>query len=71
MKVTTLEGIKWYVDQAAKERGEPGIYHSFMASLATVINYIEGNVDPVWLMGASGFAFRIFTIEELVSCLFF
>lgn len=60
MKASALEGIKWYVDMATKERGEPGICHSFMASLATAINYIEGDVDPVWLMGASGFAFRVF-----------
>ena len=44
MKTNSLEGIKWYVDKAAKGRAEPGICHSFMASLATAINYIEGNV---------------------------
>ena len=60
MKANTLEGIKWYVDKAAKEREEPGICHSFMASLTTAMNYIEGDVDPMWLMGASGFAFRMF-----------
>lgn len=60
MKPNALEGIKWYVDKTAEERAEPGIHHSFMASLATAVNYIEGDVDPVWLMGASGFAFRIF-----------
>jgi len=65
MKASVLEGIKWYVDKAAKERGEPGICHSFMASLATAINYIEGDVDPVWLMGSSGFAFRIFMNKNL------
>ncbi len=60
MSANALDRIKWYVDEAAKERAEPGICHSFMASLATAVNYIKGNVDPVWLMGASGFAFRTF-----------
>ncbi|UCF15818.1 MAG: hypothetical protein JSW59_20675 [Phycisphaerales bacterium] len=65
MKANTLEGIKWYVDEGAKGRAEPGICHSFMASLATAINYIEGEVDPTRLMGASGFAFRIFMNKGL------
>ncbi len=41
MKVNALEGIKWYVDDAAKERGEPGICHSFMGSLAIDHNCIR------------------------------
>ena len=65
MKANALEGIKWYVDETAKERDEPGICHSFMASLTTAMNYIEGDVDPVWLMGASGFAFRMFMNKSL------
>ena len=47
MTANALEGIKWYVDEASKGRGEPGICHSFMASLATAVNYIEGDVDSV------------------------
>lgn len=65
MKAEALEGIEWYVDKAAKDRVEPGICHSFMASLATAVNYIEGDVGPAWLMGASGFAFRIFMNKGL------
>ena len=65
MKANTLDGIKCYVDEAAKERAEPGICHSFMASLATTMNYIDRDVDPAWLMGASGFAFRMFMNKSL------
>jgi hypothetical protein len=36
-----------------------------MASLATAINCIAGNLDPVWLMGSSAFAFRIMVNESL------
>jgi len=65
MAANVLEGIEWYVDQGAKQRGEPGICHSFMASLVTAVNHIEGDIDPVWVMGASGFAFRIFMNKNL------
>jgi hypothetical protein len=36
-----------------------------MASLATALHYLHGNVDPVWLMGSSGFAFRINVSEVM------
>ncbi|MEW6238634.1 MAG: hypothetical protein AB1656_24890 [Candidatus Omnitrophota bacterium] len=49
----------WYADQAARQRNEPGIAHSFMGGLATALNYMHGEVDPVWLMGSSAWAFRI------------
>lgn len=65
MSSHNLEEISWYKDSAAEAKGEPGIYHSFMKSLATVIFYIEGEVDPVWLMGCSGFAFRIWVNEVM------
>lgn len=62
--MTTIPGeMKWYTDHMAVEKGEPGIYHSYMASIATVFNYLHGGLDPVWLMGTSGFAFRIFINE--------
>ncbi|MCP5109391.1 MAG: hypothetical protein GY953_01000 [bacterium] len=48
-----LGDITWF-------HSEPPITHSFAASLATAIHYLEGSVDPAWLMGASGFAFRTF-----------
>jgi hypothetical protein len=60
-----LENVTWFVDQTAKSRGEPGIYHSYCGSLATAINYMDSDVDPTWLMGASGFAFRLFVNEVL------
>ncbi|NIN70710.1 MAG: hypothetical protein GTO46_02000 [Gemmatimonadetes bacterium] len=60
MSLRRIEGIEWYVDRKAEEHGEPGIYHSYMASLATAINHVAGSLDPAWLMGSSGFAFRSF-----------
>lgn len=60
MPANQLENITWYRDAEALDRQEPGICHSFMASLATVINYMEDGLDPAWLMGSSAFAFRIF-----------
>jgi len=58
-----LNDIQWYRDNAAVERGEPGIVHSFVGSLATAVHYIDGKVDPVLLMGGSAFAFRIIVNE--------
>ncbi len=65
MTKSVLEAIEWRTDEAAKERMEPGICHSFMASLATSMNYIEGKVDFAWLMGVTGFAFRVFMNKNL------
>ncbi len=64
LSARTLNGITWYVDSKAKERGEPGISHSYMGSLATAVNYIDGDLDPAWMMGTSGFAFRIFVCSD-------
>ncbi len=36
-----------------------------MKSLATALYYIEGKLDPVWLMGSSAFAFRIYVNEVM------
>jgi hypothetical protein len=58
-----LHDIEWYVDRKAEEHGEPGIYHSYVASLATAINHVAGSLEPAWLMGSSGFAFRSFVNE--------
>ena len=58
-----IENINWFTDKNAAEKNEPGIRHSFTASLATVLNHIDGRLDPVWLMGGSAFAFRIFVNE--------
>jgi hypothetical protein len=55
-----LNQIKWYTDSEAIQKGEPGICHSFMACLATTMFHLNGELDPAWMMGASGFAFRIF-----------
>jgi hypothetical protein len=57
--------ISWYSDENALRRGEPGIQHSFMSSLATALNYISGELDPTRLMGNSVFAFRIWINETI------
>nr|NQU94067.1 hypothetical protein [Bacteroidota bacterium] len=57
--------MKRYADTPAIGNNEPGIYHSYMRSLATAINYINGELDPVWLMGSTAFAFRIFVNETM------
>ncbi|MCP4703852.1 MAG: hypothetical protein GY865_04505 [candidate division Zixibacteria bacterium] len=61
----SLNTIKWFVDKTSIERNEPGIVHSYIASLATALNYKTDNFDPIWLMGASGFAFRIWINEMM------
>jgi len=59
MGSTLLSEAKWFQDDAALGRGEPGIRHAYLASLATVLDHVDGTVDPVRLMGSSAFAFRI------------
>ncbi len=54
-----LEGVRIDWDAGAGARGEPGIYNSFMGALAGVLGYLGQPVDPAWLMGVSGWAFRI------------
>ena len=58
-----IENINWYRDPKAEQKQEPGLRHSFVSSLATVLNHIDGHLEPVWLMGATAFAFRIFVNE--------
>lgn len=65
MRQNRLDGVVWYQDEDARARGEPGICHSYMASLATALHHIHGGLDPVWLMGSSAFAFRINVSEVL------
>lgn len=59
-KSNKLDHIKWYTDSDAIQKGEPGIIHSFTACLATTMFHLNSQLNPAWLMGASGFAFRIF-----------
>jgi hypothetical protein len=63
MTARKLENIEWYEDPRAEDQGGLSITHSYMASLATALNHIGGRLDPVRLMGTSGFAFRIFVNE--------
>ena len=57
--------MRWFVDYDAIARGEPGITHSFTGCLATALDYTGYLVDPVWLMGVTGFAFRIWVDPHL------
>jgi len=66
MAARILDNIAWYVDSAAKGKGEPGLYNTYMASLATALDYVGDKVDPAWLMGTSAFAFR--TLVNEVMC---
>lgn len=59
MTARKLEHVRWYRDEAARQRGEPGLYCSFIGALASVLDHLGRPVDPAWLMGASGWAFRI------------
>jgi hypothetical protein len=61
----SLDRLRWYVDHESLGRGEPGLVHSFVGSLATSIDCAGYVVDPVWLMGVSGFAFRIWVVDRL------
>ncbi len=63
MSSKKITDFNWYTDNGAIQRNEPGIVHSFMSSLASALNHIDGKVDPVWLMGSSAFAFRIMANE--------
>lgn len=65
MQAKILNSVEPYIDSQALSQAEPGIYHSYMACLATVLNHISGRIDPVRLMGNSAFAFRIFVNETL------
>ena len=65
MDSNLIKDIHWYQDMDASERQEPGIYHSYMAGLATALNYLDKDFDPVWLMGVSAFAFRTFVNEGM------
>jgi hypothetical protein len=55
--------VHWYRDYDAINRNEPGIVHSYMVSLATALHFMNGSLDPAWLMGSSAFAFRIYVNE--------
>jgi hypothetical protein len=63
MSAKRLEKLEWFRDCRAERDGEPGVYHSYMASLATTLHHISGELDAAWLMGSSGFAFRSFVCQ--------
>jgi hypothetical protein len=61
----SLSGVSWYVDVVARERGEPGLHFSYLAAVASVLQARGEAVDPTWLLGASGWAFRINVERQL------
>ena len=60
-----IENLRSYKDHDIRARGEPDQSHSFIASLAIVLSQAGYVIDPVWLTGASGFAFRIWVQGRL------
>ncbi len=62
----SVHRVRWVVDHDARARGEPGLVHSFVGSLATAIDCAGYVVDPARLMGATGFAFRLWVEERLL-----
>ncbi len=65
MSIVLIKDLEWFSDSQATKAREPGIQHSYLASVATVLNYVRPGFDPVWLMGVSGFAFRI-SVNEIM-----
>lgn len=65
-KKRTLERVHQVIDHDAVARGEPGLTHSFVASLATAIDSAGYVIDPIRLMGTTGFAFRIWVEDRLL-----
>lgn len=65
MSTIDLQNVTRYLDTESLARGEPGLRHSWVSSLATVLHHITGSLDPVELMGATGFAFRFWVSEVL------
>jgi len=62
----SVDRVRWVIDHDARARGEPGLIHSFVGSLATAIDCAGYVVDPSWLMGSTGFAFRIWVEDRLL-----
>ncbi len=47
MSANKLEDIAWYADPGARERDEPGIYHSYMACVEGEIEMIGERLDDL------------------------
>lgn len=63
-----MQNIDNFVFESFAEEGSPGepkIIHSYLLCIANVFKYLTGKIDPVWLMGSSAFAFRIFFEETM------
>ena len=56
MTKNELPDVKWF-DQTPSE-ATPGIWQTFVGSLACVQQMMGEEVNPAWLMGCTGFAFR-------------
>jgi hypothetical protein len=60
-----LKDVELYTDEKARQLGEPGIAHAYPRCVTSAVKHLEGQVDPSWVMGVTGFAFRIFVNEIL------
>ncbi|MGI6081977.1 MAG: hypothetical protein ACOYEP_03795 [Limnochordia bacterium] len=65
MPKVRLDSVIWHHDAAAEDSIPTGYLHSYTKAVLTAIQAQEGQVDPVWLAGASGIAFRIWIHHEL------
>ena len=60
-----LDNVEWHLDAAAEDPIPTCYLHSYTKAALTAIQAQEGQVDPVWVVGASGMAFRIWAHCEL------
>lgn len=60
-----LDDVKWYHDPTAGDSIPTCCLHSYTLSVLTALNAQEDQVDPVWVAGASGMAFRIWAHQDL------
>jgi hypothetical protein len=60
-----IENARWHRDTAADTNIPTGYTHSFTKATLTALEIQEGYVDPVWVVGSSGAAFRIWAHKDL------
>lgn len=61
----TLDNVRWHTDTTAGEGVPTCMLHSYTKAALTALQAQEGSVDPVWVAGATGTAFRIWTHKDL------
>lgn len=65
MSKVQLDNVRWHHDTAAEDSVPTCHLHSYTKAVLAAIQAQEGQVDPVWVVGASGAAFRIWVHNEL------